>query len=307
MLVTLGLGLPVWWIVRLLKARRGRRLKTAARLLFHTLVLASLFFLSFQLLWGLNYERRPLIEKLDYDEQRLTPESIWKLKRQTIAQVNALYQEARTVWPDESSWRANLHASLNETVKQLGNRRSVAAAIPKTSLLDFYLSAAGIEGFVNPFGHEVILDREILQFEKPFLLAHEWAHLAGFADESEASFVGLITCLQSDMAAVRYSGLLTLYQYTPTLSAERSASAKEMAMADPMPRLASGVIADLEAIRERQNRNVNASISRAQWAFYDRFLKANGVEAGIESYGLLTRLVLCARFDNGWSPARRND
>ncbi|HKP85936.1 MAG TPA: DUF3810 domain-containing protein [Blastocatellia bacterium] len=308
MLVTLAVALPAWWIARIVRAERGRRLRTAARLLFDTLVIASLFLLGFQLLWGLNYERRPLVSKLDYDERRLSLEGIHRLRLMTIERLNAQYQEARGVWPGEAEWRAKLHASLNETVKQLGNRRSVAAATPKTSLLDIYLSAAGIEGFVNPFGHEVILNREILPFEKPFLLAHEWAHLAGFADESEANFVGLVTCLQSDMAAVRYSGLLTLYQYIPALPAESSTdNGKGKAPPDPTPRLAPQVIADLEAIREREDRNVNATISRAQWAFYDRFLKASGVEAGVASYSQFVRLVLGTRFENGWTPARRDD
>lgn len=308
MLVALTFALPAWWIVRIAKAGRNQRLKTAARLLFHTLVMASFFFLSFQLLWGFNYERRPLIEKLDYDEQRLAPESIDKLRRQTIERLNAQYKQARSAWPEESGWRARLHLSLNETVKQLGNRRSIAAAIPKTSLLNFYLSAAGIAGFVNPFGHEVILDSEILPFEKPFLLAHEWAHLAGFADESEANFVGLLACLQSDLPALQYSGLLTLHQYMPAPPAKSSPDElMRKAAADPVPRLIAEVLADLEAIQERENRNVNASISRAQWAVYDRFLKASGVEAGVASYSQLVRLVVCARFEDDWTPARHSD
>jgi len=195
LLIALILALPAWWITRIARAGRGRRLKATARLLFHTLVMAAIALLGFQWLWGLNYERKPLASKLDYDEQRLSPESLKKLRRETIEHLNAAFAQSRDVWPDEADWRGQLHQSLNETVRQLGNRRPVTAATPKTSLINFYLAAAGIEGFVNPFGHEVILQSGILPFEKPFLLAHEWAHLAGFADESEANFVGLITCL----------------------------------------------------------------------------------------------------------------
>jgi hypothetical protein len=38
---------------------------------------------------------------------------------------------------------------------------------------------------------------DLLPFEKPFVAAHEWAHLAGYADESEASFVGWLTCVRA--------------------------------------------------------------------------------------------------------------
>jgi hypothetical protein len=282
-----------------MRAGRGRRLKTLASLLFHTLVIAALILISFQLLWGFNYERKPLVSKLDYDEQRLSPESLRELTRQTIERLNLEYAAARVgSQPDEISWRNQLHASLNQTVKQLGNSHAIAAAIPKTSLLNFYLAAAGIEGFVSPFGHEVILNREALPFEKPFLLAHEWSHLAGFADESEANFVGLLACLQSDAAALRYSGLLALYQYTPAMPADEAKQA---------PRLLPEIIADLKAISEREARHRSEAISRAQWAMYDRFLKASGVEAGVASYSQLVRLVLGTQFENGWTPVRRND
>ncbi len=299
--IALAVALPAWWITRIARSGRGRRLKTAASLVFHTLVVAAVIFISFQLLWGFNYERKPLVAKLDYDEQRLSTDSLRELRRQTIERLNAEYATARGgAQTDETEWRKPLHDSFNEAVKQLGNRRGIAAAIPKTSLLNFYLAAAGIEGFVNPFGHEVILNREALSFEKPFLLAHEWSHLAGFADESEANFVGLLACLQSDASALRYSGLLALYQYLPALPADE---AKQAAISDLLPE----IIADLKAISEREARHRSETISRAQWAMYDRFLKASGVQAGVASYSQLVRLVLGTRFEQGWTPARRND
>ena len=63
---------------------------------------------------------------------------------------------------------------------------------------------------VNPFGLEVLANPDLLPFERPFIAAHEWAHLAGYADESEASFVGWLTCMHAGVPA-RYSGWLFLY------------------------------------------------------------------------------------------------
>ena len=308
LVASLILGLPVWWIVRIVKAGRGQRKKMAAHLAFHTVVFASVIFLSFQLLWGLNYERQSLVTRLDYDEQRLTRDALRQLKRMAVEQLNAKVAEAHYGhWIDEDVWRDRLHSSFDETVMSLGNSRGIAAATPKTSLLNFYMTAAGIEGFINPFGHEVILDSEIFSFEKPFLLAHEWAHLAGFADESEASFVGLLACLRSDTTLLRYSGLLALYQYTPRLPPTTPEEMKEAASVDLQPKLAPEVIADLQAISERDDRHRNAAISQIQWAVYDRFLKANRVRAGIGSYSRFVRLVLGTRFEPDWIPARRAD
>lgn len=293
LLVALVAGGPAWWIVRIKRA--GRRWRAAGRLAFQTLALVSAVFITFQFLWGFNYERPPLAAKLDFDAARVSAPGLAELRRKVIEQLNSTAVARLSSWPDEREWREPLYTAFNETVRKLGNRRGIAAGRPKRTLMNFYLAAAGIEGFVNPFGLEVVLESSVLPFEKPFLLAHEWGHLAGFADESEASFVGLLACLHSNSNAVRYAGWLALYLYLP-----------DDPTGDPV-RLAPEVISDLKAIAEREARRRNATVSRVQWAVYDQFLKASGIEAGVASYGLLVRLVLGTRFEDGWVPVRRED
>jgi Protein of unknown function (DUF3810) len=293
LLVGSVVGLPAWWVVRIKRAGRGRRWRAAGLAAFDTLALVSVAFITFQFFWGFNYERAPLAAKLDFDAERVSAQSLTELRRGVVERLNAEAAARESPWPEESEWREQLLVTFNETVRQLGNRRGIAAGRPKRTLMNFYLAAAGIEGFVNPFGLEVVLESSVLPFEKPFLLAHEWGHLAGFADESEASFVGLLACLHSDSAAIRYAGWLGLYLYLPAGPADETA------------RLAPGVVADLRAIADREARRRNAAISRVQWKVYDQFLKASGVEAGVASYGMLVRLMLGTRFEPGWVPARR--
>ena len=292
LLVGLAVGLPIWWIVRIRRAGRGRRWRAAGVLTFNTATLAAALFITFQVLWGFNYERPPLTAKLDFDAQRVSPATLGELRHTVVDRLNAEAAVRQSEWPQEQEWREQLHSGLDKTVQEIGNRRGIAAGRPKRTILNFYLAAAGIEGFVNPYGLEVVLESSILPFEKPFLLAHEWGHLAGFADESEASFVGLLACLQSESAAIRYSGWLALYLQLPD---------------DPKGdvRLAPEVVADLKAIAEREARRRNATVSRMQWALYDRFLKASGVQAGVASYGMVVRLVLGTHFEAGWTPVRR--
>src|SRR5205085_3767998 len=207
-------------------------------------------------LWGFNYERAPLRTKLDFDAARVSAQSLTGLRREVVERLNAEAGARRSGWPDEREWRGPLLQAFNEAVSELGNRHGIAAARPKNTVMNFYLAAAGIEGFVNPFGLEVVLESSVLPFEKPFLLAHEWGHLAGFADESEASFVALLACLHSDSGALRYAGWLALYLYLPD---------------DPnggAAQLAPEVVADLQAIAEREARRRNATISRVQWKVY---------------------------------------
>lgn len=304
LLAALVSGLPIWWAVRIRKAGRGRRKRAVASLALDSLVLGAAIFLSFQLLWGLNYMREPLTYRLEYDQQRITPEAELEMIRRTIEQLNRETAEAHSnPSGDDRELRRILEPPFGATLVMMGNSREIATAIPKRTLLDRYLGATGVDGFTNPFGHEVLLNSDLLAFERPFTLAHEWAHLAGYADESEANFVAFLTCVRSEQPAVRYSAWLALYSY---LSSVRRARSEDEGFAASIPALAEGVKADLRAMIERSRKRLSPALSRAQGEVYDRYLKANRVEAGIESYSLMVRLMLGTRFDDGWVPARRN-
>ena len=304
LIIALISGLPLWWAIRIRKAGRGGRLRAIANLFINSIVIVAAIFLSFQLLWGFNYMRVPLISKLEYDEQRITPQTEREILRQTVEQLNRESAEARAnSWSDDRELRQGLQPSFDATVLMLGNSRTIAPAIPKKTLLDAYLGATGVEGFTNPFGHEVLLNSDLLAFEKPFILAHEWSHLAGYADESEANFIALLACVKSDSPFVRYSGWLALYSY---LSSIRRARSNDEGFAAGLPALAPEVKADLRAMAERSQRRLSPAISRAQGEVYDRYLKANRVEVGIESYSLMVRLMLGTRFEPDWVPARRS-
>jgi hypothetical protein len=305
LLIVVATGIPICWIVSLARSRRGERLKRAGQLGVSTLVVAAVGFIAFDLLWGLNYERESLTDKLDYEEARVTVGATTALARTVVHQLNA---ESQTVhkgpWPSESEWRANLHSSFDRVVTELGASGGIVAALPKKSLINGYLTAAGIDGFMNPFGDEVILVADLLPVEKPFALSHEWGHVAGYADEGEASFVGLLACLRSGSPAVRYSGWLALYQQLPRRTVELALEAKGASDGSALE-LAPEVAADLNAINERRRKNISAAVSDAQSRFYDGFLKANRVEAGIGSYGQLVALLVGTRFEGDWGPTKR--
>ena len=150
---------------------------------------------------------------------------------------------------------------------------------------------------VDPFALEVLANPDLLPIERPFVAAHEWAHLAGYADESEANFVGWLTCLRAGSAA-QYSGWMYLYWQ---LAGEVSAPTRRR-LADA---LAPGPRADIDAVVQRIERGQLPALRRSSWLVYDQYLKANRVEAGVRSYGLVVTLILRAKFDEGWVPVRR--
>ncbi|HZB25719.1 MAG TPA: DUF3810 family protein, partial [Vicinamibacterales bacterium] len=56
---------------------------------------AAVLYLVFLFLWGLNYRRMPLEEKLDYDASRLTPAAILRFGEVALERVNALHASSQ--------------------------------------------------------------------------------------------------------------------------------------------------------------------------------------------------------------------
>ncbi|MEW6126906.1 MAG: DUF3810 family protein [Acidobacteriota bacterium] len=298
LIVAVIFGAPAWWMVRLVKAGKGRRLKTAARLLINTMVFAAVIFLLFQLLWGFNYARQPLSQKLDYHDDRINKDAALRLARLCIEQANAEVDKAhQTAFPDDREWLRRLQPSYDALLKALGRTSNLTLAKPKATLFDKYLESTGISGFLNPFGFETIVARGFHPLDRAFTLAHEWGHLAGYATESEASFIGLLALLRSEDAACRYAGWLALYSHIPL---QRILNDADEATRQALPKFSPQVEADLLAMAEEENkRQINEQISKAQWEMYQQFLKANNATP---NYGEVISLMMGTTFEEGWTP-----
>ena len=92
-----------------------------------------------------------------------------------------------------------------------------------------------------PFLLETLLNPDLTPPERPAVLAHEWAHLAGYAPEDDASFIGLLAALEADTPS-RYSAWLRLFD---TVVSQLPRDEQRSFVA----RLAPGPQADRQAIR----------------------------------------------------------
>jgi len=293
--VVIGM-LGLLWIA--LAARDLRSMPThprgALRILARTVVWFAALYLLFLTCWGLNYRRPRMRETLSYDAAAVTADAAVAAGRLAASRLNALYDQAHLAgWP-AAGVDPSLADGFARALRDAGIVRDVVPARPKRTILDWYFRRAGVDGMTDPFFLETLVAGSVLPFERDFVVAHEWSHLAGIADEGEANFAGWLSCLRGSPAN-QYSGWLFLYG--------------ELARAVPGPdrdavsrALAAGPRADLRAIRDRYRREVNARVSTMGWRVYDSYLKANRVEAGAASYDEVVRLVLGVRLSSGRMP-----
>ena len=266
--------------------------RAARRIVVLLLKVVAVTYLLFLALWGLNYRRVPLEQKLDFERSRVNQQNAIELASEGVRRVNRLYDAAHATPFD----RARLSLAFAAAERTLGATRSTATGRPKRSVLGLYFRAAAIDGMTDPMFLEVILNPDLLPVELPEVLAHEWSHLAGYADESEANFLAWLTCLRGDPLA-QYSGWLSAYRRAARVI-PRDARAS-------LPPLEPGPRSDLQGIAARYGRS-SPVIRRAAREAYDSYLKANRIPEGIENYDAVIQLMLGTTLGGEWSPSRGN-
>lgn len=277
-------ALVVWRAFRLFgMARRESALAASWQAWRRSVRGLSLIVLLFLWCWGFNYRREPLA-------------SVVTAAGDTAAVVVDAFDRSATL---AARLRADAHREasgglgtltdllpgpMNEALRSLGREPLARPGRPKHSvLLQPFFTRAGVDGMINPLGLESIVGTDPLSIEQPFVLAHEWAHLAGQADEAEASAVGWLACLHGG-PWLAYSGSLYLIR-------ETFAALPADARAEASARLDDGVRADLAAIADRLTRR-HPAVERAAFRVYDEYLKANRVEDGTASYSRALTLIL---------------
>jgi hypothetical protein len=277
-----------WWVRTIRRAPRGRKRRTVLALLAHTAGFAALLIVLFELVWGMNYRRATVAERVRYSSARVTDAAVARFSERIVATLNGDVAAAH----QETLDRAKLRAAFEPVLERLGDRWDVAVAVPKTTVLQPYYDAAGIGGQYSPFGFETLLNASFLPVELPRALAHEWAHVGGFTNEGDANYIGTLACLRSNDPLIRYSGAYWTYGELPLSERRRL-------------RLDPRVIADFRAGRERFLRHYKPQIFALQWRFYDRYLRSSGVAGGVASYGEFLKLLVGTELDDRGLPVVR--
>ena len=238
----------------------------------------AIFVILFFWAWGFNYRRAPLETQLPKGSvNRPTVESL----QSAIVESNALAGRLRASVTNGPALSFDQIADrllppMNAALKSVGRPPLSREGRPKFSLVFTpFFTSAGITGMINPLALETIVHPDLLPFERPFVLAHEWAHLSGHADEAEASAIGWLACMKGP-PELAYSG--SLYLIDMASGSMPADNRKEI-----LKKLDAGVTADLDSMMQRRAA-ARAEVSSTTMRVYDEYLKVNNVADGGASY-----------------------
>lgn len=280
----------IWW--RAVQTRRQTRswhpiVAGVAR----TLLVAGLAVVWFQLAWGLNYARPPVDVRMALPSGAPSADEVAALLTRAVAGANADHAAAHAEgFPGRYGVPAALVGALHAVERLDGRTHPTAPGRPKATLLGPYFRMAGVDGLTAPALLETLLNPDLTGPERPFVLAHEWAHLSGYAPEADANFAAFRAVMRGG-AAARYSGWLFLLS-------EAARQVPREPRREALAALASGPRDDLAAIERRAAAQVDI-VQRLGWRVYDGYLRSQGVAEGVRSYSRVTELLV--RFERAGS------
>lgn len=261
------------------------------------LVVISLAYFSFHVLWGFNYYRQPLHQTLGLGYEYTTEELILvtDVLIQRANDLHAALETNDTIKISMPYSKTELLDKVEIGYSELGHELYNMDPFPislKRSIYSLPLTYMGFGGYLNPFTNEAQIDGIVPLHKYPSTGSHELAHQIGYAAENEANFIGYLACLSNPDPYFKYSGAIFGLKYCLIELARRDQEAFETARG----RVRLGILANYEEEREFWMSYQNPLEPFFKETF-DTFLKANSQAQGIESYSYVVALIVNANKD----------
>jgi hypothetical protein len=160
---------------------------------------------------------------------------------------------------------------------------------PKRMLYSVPLSRLGFTGIYFALTGEANINTDAPRALLPATVAHELAHSRGVGAEEEANFAGIASSVTSGIPLYEYSGYLmglvylsnALYMADRDMYTELTGSYNDNLRRD--------LTDNYEYWAKMEN---DSHVTDAVNVMYDGFLKSNGQELGIKSYGACVNLLV---------------
>ena len=238
-----------------------------------------IFYISFKLLWGLNYSRPSISKQLDISDEKYSVKELVILGNYFIDTLNKL----------QPKLSPNLSYDINQLrEKAVIDYQSLAQRNPffnypqpsvKPVFNSWLISKIGIEGYYNPLSGEANVNMELPPWVLPFVTFHEIAHQLGVAKEDEANLVAYLVGSNSKDVNFQYSVNYNMLRYI-LLEIRIKSPEDYLAMRN---KIDADVLANFKAENEFWAK-YNGDMSKYMGVAFDKFLKLNNQKRGIKSY-----------------------
>lgn len=279
--------LPLLWLLGLRLSWR-RRSGTGAWLLkslWSTAVAAALIYLLFVGLWGANYQRLPVEALFALPDTLPIQDDLLMLSDTLMATI----QENATAPRREDAALASVAQAMRVLVFEITGVTPTLPERVKRLPAGSLIRLGSASGVASPWTLEPHVDGALPDVSHVGVGAHELAHIAGYAGEADADFVSALAGLRAEDGFARYAVAIRLWR---AAVAQLPREARENYYEQLPNRAKRDLVAMAEPFERYRPPRFIAELQRRS---YDRYLKIQGVEAGVADYSRIVNLLIAAQ------------
>ncbi|WP_396592081.1 DUF3810 domain-containing protein [Allomuricauda sp. R78024] len=255
-------------------------------------VVLSITYFAFHLLWGMNYYRQPITWKLGIEKEYTNNELV--AFTQYLAEKANHYQTKIT---GDSIDPVKIPYSKKEIFKKTKNGyRLLKESYPsfeykrpslKSSLFSLPLTYMGYGGYLNPFSNEAQVNGITPLYRLPTVSGHEVGHQLGYSAEDATNFIGFLVTVRNEDVYFKY----TAYSHALAYCLSDLSRKDDVKLKEIVEQLNPGVKKNFKEVSEfwKQYENPLEPVFKS---IFNTFLKANNQQEGIKSYNSVVGLLI---------------
>jgi len=273
------IGFVLYKIIRFYKRRKLLKRKDRIIVPLQVLNFFLILYIIFKIVWGLNYSRPSVSEKLGIGNEKYSVKELVLLGNYFVKKTNDLkLKQTKIPAYSVKDLEINSTTAYGLMAKKHPLFRYSNPCL-KSVLSPWIISKAGIEGYYAPLTGEANMNINLPDFIKPYVSCHEIAHQLGIAYEDEANLLGYLTASNSADLNYQYSANYEMLRYILFEIGIKSPEDYKILHDELSP----GVLADFKTEKEFW-RKYNGQMFAYMDVAFDSFLKLNNQKKGIDSY-----------------------
>ena len=252
----------------------------------------SIFYFLFHVLWGYNYNRIPLSDKMEINTN-YTDDDLLKFTEKMIQRTNTTHflitknQHLKVVVPYSTEQIFAQCSTGFENISAKFFYLKLDNQSTKKSLFSVPLSYMGFGGYLNPFTNEAHINVEMPKHTFAMTASHEMAHQLGLASESECNFIGYLAASSNKNLYVKYSAESFALRYCLKFIQLKNPNKFKSLLA----KVNAGILANFDESDVFWSKHQSV-VETGFKIFYDQFLKANQQKDGLQGYGKFLNLLI---------------
>jgi hypothetical protein len=239
-------------------------------------------YVFFNLLWGLNYNRKGIPAQLGIAVRPYEIKDLDTLTTVLQERLNSYALQVSSAQRDSFNRKKLLFQESVEAYKAVAIKYPFLSYSPvsvKPSIFSYAGNYLGFQGYYNPFSGEAQVNTTIPRFLEPFVTTHEIAHQLGYGKENEANLVAFLASRYSSSPVLKYSMYFDMYNYAIGEIFRMDTTLGKAFQAKLHPQ----VVADIKEFRRFYKKHQSPVETFIAWG-YGHYLKANNQPGGKRTY-----------------------